>query len=186
VDASKFYKSWGIPPGISDNLTGKIDQPPETLSKCKDWLEEDTAHCILSGSNGTGKTTLACRMMVQWMQHNMAKERDRSLSALFVKQTQLYLQWLDEMRTGSVYGLLQRFGEYDILVIDDLGVKMPTEGWREWVTSLIDHRVDWKKRTIITTNCNGDAIQDYYGEAMLSRLLMGTQLKLEGKDRRLQ
>lgn len=181
---SDSYYSWGIPPAFFELLEEPIDQPADILLKCKTWLVGNKPFCVMSGNNGTGKTSLACHMLKAWMHDQIIKNAFKEPLARFIKQSMLYHQWLDEMRSGSVYGLLERFCEPDMLVLDDVGVKMPTEGFREWLISLIDRRMDYRQRTIITTNLNSDAVREFYGETMLSRILVGTQIKLTGGDRR--
>lgn len=183
---SDFFIQWRIPKNIHEMLLLPIDQPKEILLQCKNWMKDDKPFCILAGDNGTGKTTLACHMMKAWMENQNAVNLDRSPSARFIKQTMLYHRWLDEMRSGSVYMLIQECLEFDIIIIDDLGVKEPAPGWREWLICLIDERLDSMKKTIITTNLDGKAVQKFYGETMLSRILVGTQIKLTGKDRRIK
>jgi len=181
---SNHYYSWGIPPAFWPLMEKRPQQEQDVLSKCKDWMVGDKPFCILSGDNGTGKTTLACHMLKSWMQAQYAKKPQKAPESRFVKQGMMYHQWLDEMRSGSVYGLLQRYFEPDLLVLDDMGVKVPTEGFREWLISLIDRRMDYCQRTIITTNLNAKAMKEAYGETMVSRILVGTQIKLIGGDRR--
>lgn len=83
-------------------------------------------------------------------------------------------------------GLLAKYAEADFLILDELGVRFPSPGWHEWLFTLIDYRLDWKQRTIITTNKSASELNKDFGEAIMSRILVGTQIRIEGKDRRHQ
>ena len=174
-----------IPTEIVPLVLAPIEQSQEILIQCLQWLEAQTPFCIISGSNGTGKTVLSCQMSFSWIRHKDVRERTGSPEARFAYARVLYHQWLDEMRLGSVYGLLKAYSKPDMLVLDDIGERMPSEGWREWLAALVDLRMSECKRTIITTNADSKKIQDFYGESFLSRILAGTQIKIIGRDRRI-
>jgi len=171
-----------IPPAHMRALSGKTDQTKEVTEKCLKWLKEDSPFCILSGENGVGKTILACQMMLAWIKES---EKSKEVTGEFLDLSLTYHKWLDEMRSGSVYKLLEKNCAIDIVIIDDMGVKMPSEGWREWLMTLINQRLVYEKRTIITTNLDSEQMQAYYGEALLSRIMIGTQIRIQGCDRRL-
>lgn len=158
-----------------------VDHSNEVKASAREWMQGETPFCVIAGANGTGKTTLSSQMLVAMYKR---LSRERAVSAKLVKVSVLYQQWLDAMRQGSVYALLMQLGEFDVLVLDDLGVRAPAEGWREWLITLVDYRLDHLKRTIITTNLNAKDIAGQFGETFMSRILVGTQIRLEGEDRR--
>ena len=191
------FKSWNIPPGFYEAVRKPSWQNKQILEQAGSWLEGGCPFLLLHGSNGTGKTVLACKLMSHWYEETLTKDiqeyQKKNLYAKglpshlvripkFVKQISSYQDYLEEARSGSVRELHRDFFKSDLLVIDDLGVKAPTEGYREWLFNLIDQRMDYQKKTIITTNQNSESMRHAYGEAFLSRILKGLQVEMNGKD----
>lgn len=70
------------------------------------------------------------------------------------------------------------------LVIDDVGIREPTDPQREAIFQLVDRR--GLKPTIYTSNLGaGELAALYKDDRIASRLLRGTSLRLDGPDRRL-
>lgn len=102
---------------------------------------------LLLGDPGAGKTHLAVaalRMLIQ-----------RGFEGVFYN----YQGLLDQIRSGwdpsmqfSSRDALQRALDTEILLLDDIGAHRVTEFVEDTVTSIITHRCDSNKATIITTN----------------------------------
>ncbi len=74
-----------------------------------------------------------------------------------------------------------------LLVLDDLGTKTPSDTFGDFLYGLIDHRWNFKSTlgTIITTNMNGKITRERFGDAILSRIASGINIRFEGEDRRI-
>jgi len=181
---SEHLTAWGIPPIFHEILeSGKVEQDVNAMALAKEWLTAERPFCVIAGNNGSGKTTFACQMLKAWASYQ-AKKTTEYIGARFIKTGILYQEWLDAVRNGGAYRLLMKIAELDVIVLDDIGVRKPAEGWREWMISLVDYRLDHLKRTIITTNLNSKDIAEQFGEIFLSRILVGTQIRIQGEDRR--
>ncbi len=73
-----------------------------------------------------------------------------------------------------------------LLILDDLGAAKATE-WTEDINyRLINHRCQWRKPTIITSNVLPEQLGATIGQRVASRLIgMTTQIVMTGPDRRL-
>ncbi|HHX72164.1 MAG TPA: ATP-binding protein [Clostridiales bacterium] len=136
---------------------------PEYTKTCKRYVEEWpemqrlNAGVLFFGGVGTGKSFLACAIA------NALIDQMQSVSVTSLPRILSVLQGgFDEERKN----LLRRIREYDLLVIDDLGVERDTPYATEQVYSVIDARYLAKKPLIITTNLTAREIQ---AETNLSR-----------------
>ncbi|MGH8570994.1 MAG: ATP-binding protein, partial [Gammaproteobacteria bacterium] len=74
-----------------------------------------------------------------------------------------------------------------VLLLDDLGAAKRTEWTEEVVCRLINHRNEWRRATLVTTNRGGerDPLSAVVGERVASRLAqMCTPVAVTGPDRR--
>lgn len=72
-----------------------------------------------------------------------------------------------------------------LLILDDLGASKATEWTEEINYRLINHRYQWKKPTLITSNVPPPELGSVLGHRVASRLIeMATPVVLDGADRR--
>lgn len=119
---------------------------------------------ILSGSVGTGKTTLAKCIL--------SKVKNNDNIAVFLTATELNNIFL-KIHTGKVDRslALEVLLGADLLIIDDLGTETMLKNVTvEYLLSLISERLDKKKPFIITTNLTSKELLERYNERFLSRL----------------
>lgn len=127
---------------------------------------------LLAGPNGTGKTYASVAML------KFRRER-RSDSLCWRSVGELYAEWLNRQ-----YALLWALKAPDALVLDDLGVTYPTEGFLSLLYAAINERLNDGKLTIVTTNMLPDEIDTRMGGAMHSRLTSGVIEIIGGEDKR--
>ncbi len=88
----------------------------------------------------------------------------------------------DSVKTIDIVNL---FKDSDILVIDDIGAEKVTDHVLSTLYSILNRRYEDMKPTIITTNLNESDIVAAYGSRMLSRLISGVVVSVEGNDDRI-
>lgn len=98
-------------------------------------------------------------------------------------------------REGSVLlnGAMREVGEADLwrtrvesahlLIIDDLGLRRPTEAQYEVVYEIIDRR--GRRPLALSANLSPDQLRDLYDDRVVSRLMRGTVIELDLPDRRI-
>jgi DNA replication protein DnaC len=130
----------------------------------------------LSGPPGRGKTHMAWAMLKHlynlkligtYLDAGEARER-------WVKAVDL--QFGDEM----IYAWKQSA----YLILDDITRGAATDGWKERLMQIIDHRTKNAMPTFITNMTSSKAISELYGDEFMSRLRYFKWLQLNGPDRR--
>jgi len=72
-----------------------------------------------------------------------------------------------------------------LLVLSDLGTEKPSEFTQEVMFEILDHRYEWKRPTIVTSNWPLQQLGEYVGERVTSRLReMCATVPVVGADRR--
>ena len=158
---------------------------PEQMEKIIRFAQKPLGFLLLAGANGTGKSFVAEAIYELHTPYKLPYY-DKDI-AYFISQSDLNEKWLDEKSQGSSKELSERLKGTKLLVLDDLGVRTPSEAFLDFLFSLIDHR--WRYRdtlgTIITTNMTGKVTRDKFGDPILSRIASGIQIRFDGEDRRI-
>jgi len=80
---------------------------------------------------------------------------------------------------------LQKYKSVDVLLVDDFGSSKCTEWVEEVIYRLVNHRFEWRKPTIFTTNLTPAEVSANVGDRVASRLVpMCSRVILDGPDRR--
>ena len=168
---------------------------------------------FIHGSQGTGKTTMACQILCQlirtkevsnWGEEFQSQYFDPStdlykpnynpfypmqfirLNALFRKIKQTFDKGWDG---ATEYDTLQRYLDCDLLVLDDIGVEMATAWNYQTLHTILDERDDNYLPIIFTSNLSPDELAEKWNDKRLvSRVLgmcKGHIVHMNGTDRRL-
>lgn len=136
----------------------------------------------LFGQYGTGKTHLACAVL-------MALTKHHAVGILYWPVAQLLAEAKKAFDTrGDVEvdkNLFDKICDIDVLALDDLGADRPTDWAIEYLTSLVDSRYSSNKPTIITSNIHQKDLYNVYGGRLASRVFERCVVgHLDGRDRR--
>ena len=134
---------------------------------------------LLRGGTGTGKTHMSLAIAAG------ACEREANV---IYGSVQSLLHVLESEHFGRAQGDTERtLIDCDLLILDDLGTEFSSPFYTSALYALINGRMLACRPTIISTNLDGDAIADHYGEQIASRLI-GTYepLLFAGSDVRQQ
>ncbi|MEN8236114.1 MAG: ATP-binding protein [Pseudomonadota bacterium] len=162
-------------------------QSQEILQVLRDFAAHPRGFLLMAGSNGTGKTYASkavgreCRISQPYSSEFPGK--------IFVKQANLNTR-LNEYRSmwGNVRYLEKYYAHPELLIIDDLGTRTPSEAFMDFLYVLVDDRYDnrHRKGTIITTNLTASQMRERFGDAFTSRAASGKLLRMDGDDRRFE
>jgi DNA replication protein DnaC len=139
---------------------------------------------FITGDVGTGKTHMAVAMLVDYIKgvpFSKVKECD------FVTMLGL----LDEIKgsfgksVGEQLNLINHYCEIEYLVIDDIGVELPSDWAMTHIYRIINTRWGCDKQTIFTSNFNYKQLEKKLDARIVSRVMgMCEVVELTGNDLR--
>lgn len=141
---------------------------------------------LWSESPGTGKTTTSSALISEWIAADYLSalksgEQPRQFSAYFldVNQLQTYYnefnrprvpEHIAEPAASKYYKSIERAKEAPFAVMDDIGVRDATDGFRADLHSIINHRVSEGKPTVYTSNLSLDEMEDVFDARLYDRM----------------
>jgi DNA replication protein DnaC len=142
-----------------------------------EYSKNCSSSMLISGTNGSGKTYSAVALMREFfcITHDIPG---------FYNVSDLYQKWLLEMPNASE--LIYRLLRVPLLVIDDLGTRLPTDAFNDFLYLIINNRYAAMKGTIVTTNLAISDIEEKFGKPISSRLLNGKFVVMDAQDMRVQ
>lgn len=118
---------------------------------------------VIIGDRGTGKTQAgACALT--YATEGLGK------SALYTKALDMIHHFLDGMATASRRETTQFYIEPSVLLIDGLEVRTNSDFESRELTHIIDKRYDANKTTIIISNDQIEALQEFLGASVIERI----------------
>ena len=169
----------GVPEALLGASFEKISQEQKTIESLNKFCDTFRGFLLLAGSAGTGKSYASVCCIKKLLEKTQK-------SCRFVNVADLYVQWLYLKKSGETeLNLIEKFGSCDLLVLDDLGTRTPTESFLDFLYILINQRCSKVSTgTIISTNLNEKEMEQKLGESISSRIGSGIIIKFSGKDKR--
>lgn len=173
--AEQKFKSSGVPVRFAEKGLMNYDLSAgdaKALAACSEYAEnfpdrlKDGRCMILCGAVGMGKTHLACGIIrhVTFEHFRRARYITAASACRMVKET--YSKNSEETEAG-VY---QTFTDFDLLVIDEIGVQFGSDDEKRILFEVINRRYEAMKPTIIISNLNVPGITEYLGDRAMDRL----------------
>lgn len=139
---------------------------------------------LWSESPGTGKTTTASALLNEYLVRNFIGNLKRGISppqtpTFFLDVNELQTKYnefnrprvpqdIAEKAADVYYRTIERAKHVEFAVLDDIGVRDSSDGFRGDLHSVINHRVTEQKPTIYTSNIPIKELPDVYGEDRLA------------------
>ena len=173
-----FLQSYGVDVEHSNCNLQDCHQEQNRKNIFKEFAQNPNCMMLFAGTNGVGKTYASCAIIHEYLKSGRQNCR-------FAKAGNLYLEWIKDKQEGNGdLNFIDKYSDYDLLVIDDLSGRTPTEAYLDIFYLMIDNRHGKKLGTLISSNlCSAD-ISKKYGDAIFSRITSGKLCKFDGKDKR--
>ena len=154
----RIDREWGV------SIRTIMEKTYQTCRRYAMTFSERSDNLLFSGGTGLGKTFLsACiARAVADRGYSVAYE---SAPHLFTKLERARFNGDEEARRQA-----EKYGTYDLLIVDDLGTEMGGQFTTSALYTLINDRILNGKPTIISTNLNTDDLARRYSPQIASRL----------------
>lgn len=169
----------GVPEEHVNSCFNKCYADEETKKALIEYARKPFGFCTISGSAGRGKTYAAVCVIAEYLK--------QGIDAQFISHSDLNQEWLAIASTGSAtIHLLNRLQTKKLLILDDLGCMKFSESFGDFIFMLIDKRKNSQGLgTLITTNLDAAQMAKTLGGPLVSRLMPGLKIKMEGNDKRI-
>lgn len=149
------------------------------MQAIKDFVAYPKGFLLIAGKNGNGKS-FSARAIYDHFYH---PHNDNQ----FWNQAHLNMKWLEiYSEYGNTSYFLSQILKADLLVLDDIGTRKPSDAFMDFLYWIADQRYEKRREvgTIITTNLNSQAMREVMGDAFVSRVASGICIRHDGPDRR--
>ena len=128
------------------------------------------------GPSGSGKTLLSCLILNECILLFQDQVRYTKITRDFFNQMRAAFNQESNFY-GKSESLFYEVSNADILVIDDFGVQKDSDWEQRTLYDLIDHRYEYNKTTIITSNIPPKELKPLFGGRIFSRLKEMTRIQ---------
>lgn len=173
----KSLVSCGVSEQYEEANLSDCKQKIEIIKALSEFSKKPKGFLLLAGNNGTGKTYAACACLREYLDQG-------NTSARFFSISDINFLWLDNKKVGTEGDFATRFISSDFLILDDMGIRSPSNGFLDFLYFILDKRQRSSQGTIITTSKKSHEIKEFYGEDIFSRICSAKILIFEGEDRR--
>ena len=182
------YKAMGIEPefytATLENYKAESESERQAKQACNEILYGALQKLLLLGSNGTGKTHLACALV-------------KKMNGVIVSMFELS----SKIRSGytqnkSEVEVLDELLEKKLIVIDEVGRTKGSDAEKNWLSYLIDKAHTRHIKIVLVSNRHlarslpaenkGESFEFFMDNDVISRLKQNSRIiEIEGRDRRL-
>ncbi len=148
------------------------------------WSKGTENLLIQNSMSGNGKTHLGVAAMKLFAFRGGFGGKPSVTFTVFSELMEDIRSTFDD-NTVKTIDIVNLFKESDVLVIDDIGAEKVTDHVLSTLYSILNRRYEDMKPTIITTNLSEEDVVAAYGSRMLSRLVSGVVVSVDGNDDRI-
>ena len=171
----RIYEIASIPERFKDcsfeNFIAEDRKRIQSLSVCKSYydnfydIKNTGSSLFLCGNFGTGKTHLAIAILNELI-------KSETGSGKYTTTLRMIRDIRSSYRGGkySEQEIIDRYVNYPLLILDEIGVQFGTEGEKILLFEVINGRYENYKPSILISNLSIKGIENYLGERAIDRL----------------
>lgn len=159
----------------------------QVITELREYIIKPHGFVIFFGKNGRGKSYAAMKIYERMTPYKLPSKDDDF--AIFINQATLNMKYSEEIAEyGYSLKLMDKMIKTKFLVLDDLGTRVPTAAFGDFLYAIIDARsvARYSCGTIITTNLDASRLRKDFGDAIFSRIGSGKVYNFIGPDRRFE
>lgn len=176
----KILPAFGIDPFYFGATLESIKGYDAIVRDAREWAKNPTGNLFLSGGTGRGKTHLAVAILREQIRAGHSNMLFRYIPDLILELKNTFDSGAETHITER--DIIDRYSEYRLLVLDDLGVEKSTEYAVATLETIVDKRLRNMFPTIVTSNLTIGEVETEISPRLASRLASGKVWRMEGKD----
>ena len=190
----ELYKTksdrWALMNGVGRYHAKKtLDTFKGDRKKIDRWLDNPINSLLIrSETTGNGKSHLAVGALQEYTKRYVEKN-DVTPLIMFATFTKLLLAirstFEDKNKLISDADIILTMGDIDLLIVDDFGAEKCSEFVLATMYAIFNSRYENCLPTIFTTNLSPHEIEQNYTKRILSRMIEGDVIHINGEDQRL-
>lgn len=144
------------------------DEQKEVLSDCWDFMADGNYETglMMIGSNGTGKTMLACIILQELIVYDPNNSRGYRYSEAIKIIRDIKDTW---RKKTSEQDAINKYTIPKVLVIDELGMSYGSPTEKQFLTEIVNDRYNNKLPTILAGNLTSLEIKEILGDRIFDR-----------------
>lgn len=156
----------------------------KSIQMLESFYDYPRGFLLLSGGNGVGKSFVAKTIYHRHTRYKLPQFD--SGSAIFITQSELNLRWNKAGEKHEMMHLLEEMCNTKLLVLDDIGTRVPTPAFMDFLYLIADHRNSESESlgTILTTNLGAEQLVKDFGGAFMSRVSSNYVIRVDAPDGR--
>lgn len=149
-------------------------------------IPDEVVSTFIYGDTEYGKTVYACHLLLKQSFIKYLSKNTDDYKATFVAVPDLFFnirKGFDEVLSTN---WIQDCKDVDFMILDDIGVKKPSEWEKEVLYLILNSRYEDMKITIITSNFSIDKLAELFGDDRITSRIQRMCEIVEKKDWRLK
>ena len=171
-------------PGAAVSPRFAMERILGTCRRYADSFPDVNANLLFQGGTGLGKTYLSACIARVVADKGYSVCYDSAAAALDCFDAQKFSR--DPEQAEAAARRVRRMLDCDLMILDDLGTEFVTAASAAALYTLVNSRLNARKKTIISTNCSDEELQKKYSPQICSRLAGDfLRMRFVGQDIRL-
>lgn len=172
---------------LLEEVTPRDSKQTKAIGFLKGLLEGEYRTVVLCGTEGSGKTYLSCAAINTEIAKRWNANKDMERGPRYVMQRELDMMFRSAMHEegNSELKVFNRYCEYSLLVIDEIGRSNNSQYSLDNIELLISKRYSFHRPTVIITNDTAEELMLMFDRHILDRLAKkGATYELDTESQR--
>ena len=172
---------------ILEEVTPRDGKQAKAIEFLKGLLKGEYRTVVLCGTEGSGKTYLSCAAINSKLGQIWNRGKGMEKGPRYVMQRELDMMFRSAMHEdgNSELKVFNRYCEYSLLVIDEVGRSSNSQYSMDNIELLISKRYSFHKPTVIITNDTAEELMLLFDRHILDRLSKkGATFELDTESQR--